>query len=77
MTINAIDRAAFDRLVNGSQSDKAYLFDTINALVLTTNVTTGVIAPTFQANQHQWYLDTATSKYYRNVDGGITWVALN
>jgi hypothetical protein len=37
----------------------------------------GITAPTFSAPKHQQYFDTVTSKYYRNTNGGTTWVALN
>jgi len=42
-----------------------------------TSVTEGSGVPTYIATKHAWYFDTATSKYYRNTDGGATWVALN
>ncbi len=78
MSINAIDYQTFNRLYDsGSDQDKSRLFSLINNLVGQTSVLTGAVAPTFKANQHQWYLDTVTSKYYRNVNGGTTWVALN
>jgi len=42
-----------------------------------TSVIEGSGAPTFAAPKHSQYFDTAASKYYRNTDGGTTWVALN
>lgn len=60
-----------------SETDVFQVYTKLNELVGQTSVITGAVAPTFKAIQHQWYLDTATNKYYRNVDGGTTWVALN
>lgn len=42
-----------------------------------TSVFEGSGVPTHVAVKHGWYFDTVTNKYYRNVDGGTTWVALN
>ena len=42
-----------------------------------TTMLEGIVAPTFKALKHQQYFDTVAIKYYRNVDGGTTWVALN
>ena len=67
-------RAAFN---DNSESDLFQVYAKLNDMINQVNVLTGAVVPTFEARQHQWYLDTATNKYYRNVDGGTTWVALN
>ena len=78
MTISRMNSQSFSSLYDsGTESSKFELFNLINDLVDQTSVLTGAVVPTFEARQHQWYLDTATNKYYRNVDGGTTWVALN
>lgn len=41
------------------------------------SITEGSGIPAYSASKHAQYFDTATSKYYRNTDGGTTWVALN
>jgi len=48
-----------------------------NANSLLTSIIEGSGVPTFVSEKHTQYFDTATNKYYRNVDGGNTWVALN
>lgn len=49
----------------------------IESILSLASVIEGAGAPTIEANKHAWYFDTVTSKYYRNTDGGNTWVALN
>lgn len=51
--------------------------DLLTSILEQVSVIEGVGVPTIAAGKHAWYFDTATSKYYRNTDGGTTWVALN
>jgi len=73
-----IDRKTLRRLVDsGTEADFQQLWRIYSGLVQLTTVTEGSGAPTYAAEVHSQYFDTATKKYYRNVDGGTTWVALN
>lgn len=72
-----IDALTIDRLLSGTPQDKLVLQNLINDLIGLSSIIEGSGAPTFKADKHQQYFDTATSKYYRNTDGGATWVALN
>lgn len=67
----------YKRLYSGTDLDKANIKSLIDSLVALCQINEGSGAPTQKANKHTWYFDTATNKYYRNVDGGTTWVALN
>lgn len=79
MTILVEELTASDieQLVNGS----AFIVDRYRQIQATnaqlTTMLEGAVVPTFSALKHQQYFDTVTSKYYRNTDGGTTWVALN
>lgn len=77
MSLANLTPSDYRELLNGSDITKLRLQALLEQIVSLTNVLEGTIAPTFAAPKHQWYLDTATQKYYRNVDGGTTWVALN
>ena len=73
-----IDRTTLRRLIsNGTEADFQQLWMIYSGLVQLATVTEGSGAPSYKADIHSQYLDTATNKYYRNVDGGTTWVALN
>jgi len=73
-----IDRITLRHLIStGSEKEFQSFYQKYTELTSISEVLTGAVAPTFTAAQHQWYLDTVTNKYYRNVDGGTTWVALN
>lgn len=72
------DRTTLRNLISsGTEREFQSFYQKYQELVSISDVLTGAAIPTFKAIQHQWYLDTATNKYYRNVDGGTTWVALN
>ena len=67
----------YQEVLSGSDSTNARFQALIGSIVTLTKVINGSGVPTFEAQQHQQYFDTSTNKYYRNVDGGTTWVALN
>lgn len=76
--INLIDSSTFRRLIpNGTESEFNFFVNALTEIINLTDIQEGIVVPTFKANKHQWYLDIAANKYYRNVDGGTTWVALN
>ena len=78
MSVDRLDTQTIDLLFGEADHRLKHDFETVfNQLIDQTSVLTGAVVPTFKASQHQWYLDTVTQKYYRNVDGGTTWVALN
>lgn len=77
MTSPAIDSITLNKVLVGEALDQYEIYNFLESIQSLTNVLEGAVAPTFQAIQHQWYLDTVANKYYRNVDGGTTWVALN
>jgi len=53
------------------------LVDLLDHLYLTAVPVEGTAAPTYKAPLHTLFFDSVATKYYRNVDGGTTWVALN
>ena len=67
-----LDRNTLRNLIDsGSEREFQAFFQRYNELVLLSDVLIGDVAPTFKADRHRWYLDTATNKYYRNVDGAL------
>ena len=64
-------------ILTGEPLNKEQLRILLDSIVDTTAVIESTGAPTIKANLHAWYFDTAANRYYRNVDGGTTWVALN
>lgn len=77
MSLNNLGRFEFDAVLSGSSLDKEKVQSLLSAIIQLTNVIEDSGVPTQAAEKHTWYFDTATNKYYRNVDGGTTWVALN
>ena len=75
--INQFPQQTLMTLLTGADTDKDQLRVLIDQLVLFTSIIEGSGIPSFKADRHQWYFDLVTSKYYRNADGGTTWVALN
>ena len=64
-------------ILSGGDLTKARFQELMSQIIVLSGVIEGSGAPTFPSDKHQQYFDTATSKYYRNTDGGTTWVALN
>lgn len=77
MSLQNLTSFDYDQILSDGQLTKAKFQRLIDQLVVFTDVLEGSGAPAITAKKHQWYFDTATSKYYRNTDGGSTWVALN
>lgn len=75
--MNNLPSLAYDSLLSGSGLTKAQFQELMANIIAVSSVLEGIVAPTFKADKHQQYFDTVTNKYYRNVDGGTTWVALN
>lgn len=67
----------YSSILSGNELTKAKLQQVINSLIQLTDVIEGSGVPTIAAEKHSWYFDITASKYYRNTDGGTTWVALN
>lgn len=67
----------YSQILSGNDLTKAKLQQIIASLIQLSDVIEGSGVPAIKADKHRWYFDTATSKYYRNTDGGTTWVALN
>lgn len=67
----------YERLLSGDGQLKNKLAMLMESIVSAANVAEGTGAPTMTAVKHSWYFDTTSSKYYRNTNGGTTWVALN
>ena len=64
-------------VLSGDDISKEQVRILLDSLVDVSSIIEGSGAPTFKTARHQQYFDTVTSKYYRNTDGGTTWVALN
>lgn len=67
----------YQNILSGTEINKANFKKVIDDLIQLSVIYEGIGAPTQAARKHTQYFDTATSKYYRNTDGGTTWVALN
>lgn len=67
----------YQEILSGSNLTQAKMKLLIESIISVSSVTEGSGAPSHSGIKHSWYFDTATSKYYRNTDGGTTWVALN
>ena len=62
---------------NSTETARLRYFQLMQAIIDATNVLEGSGAPTHTAPKHAWYFDTAANKYYRNINGSTSWVALN
>lgn len=77
MSIENLTSSDYQRLLSADSLTNNRFQQLLGELIALTNVIEDSGVPAFAAKKHQWYFDTATNKYYRNVDGGTTWVALN
>jgi hypothetical protein len=75
--LKALAQLDLATLFAGDDVIKQTFIDFLDQVSDSIEVLEGSGAPAFSAGKHKWYFDTATSKYYRNTDGGTTWVALN
>jgi len=64
-------------ILSGTAINNMKFTSLVESIIQLTNVIEGAGAPSIEGVKHQWYFDTVAIKYYRNVDGGVTWVALN
>lgn len=67
----------YSQILAGNELTKARLQQIIAQIIQLSDISEGSGAPAHKAAKHSQYFDTVTSKYYRNTDGGTTWVALN
>lgn len=72
-----LTQADYERILSGDSITNDRFRRLIEQVISQGIVTEGSGVPTQVGIKHQWYFDAATSKYYRNTDGGTTWVALN
>ena len=77
MSITNFGKFDYQEILSGSPITKDRYQQLMASIIAITSIIEGPIAPTFTAAKHTQYFDTVTSKYYRNTDGGTTWVALN
>lgn len=75
--ISNLSNIDYEALLDGSSIAKNRFQQIISQLIVLSDILEGSGVPTQKADKHQQYFDTTTNKYYRNVDGGTTWVALN
>lgn len=78
MTIQNLQKETYNQLFKESEDfDVSNLYFLIDEIINRCSIIEGSGAPTFVAIKHAQYFDTAANRYYRNVDGSTTWVALN
>ena len=77
MSLNNLLNADYAEILSGSPLTIDRFKQLIDSIIKLTDVLEGSGAPTIQAEKHAWYFDTASNRYYRNIDGGTTWIALN